>query len=57
MKMISMILESTIVLTVAVFFLPMFVRGLIDLCKILMNPKKFDEVYDQFVEREEERWK
>lgn len=51
MKAISMILEGCIVITVGVFFLPMFVRGLIDLCKVLMNPKKFDEVYDEFIER------
>lgn len=57
MKAISMILQAGVLLTVTVFFLPIFVRGLIDLCKVLMNPKKFDEVYDQFIEREEKRWK
>lgn len=45
------ILELTIILCCAIFFVPAFIRGLIDLCKILANPKKFDELYDEFIER------
>ena len=45
------ILELTIIICTVIFCLPMFIRGLVDLCKVLANPKKFDELYDEFIER------